>query len=325
MSKKEINENTRGVQAKSPSEIPLKGWKDILLRVKDQLSKDNVQIISAGVAFYFFLAMFPTISAFISIYGLITEASQIESQMASVLSALPTEAADTVKGIIADVLEKSDSTLGWSLLLSVALSLYSAKKGISTLFEGLNIAYDETERRGFIRKTAITLLFTAGFIFTGIICLFIIIGLPTWASTLDSQLIAVTITWARWPFLLVIILLGLSLLYKLAPYRDNPEFKWVSWGTVLATVLWLIGSWLFSFYIENYAGYSETYGNLASVVILMLWFFLSAYIILLGAEINSEMEHQTAQDTTTGTDKPMGQRGAFHADHVAADKESENK
>lgn len=312
------SQSQHGRHADKPHQIPLKGWKEILLRVKNQINIDHVQIVAAGVAFYFFLALFPFISVGISLYGLVFDASQIQSHLNDIMAVLPSEAADTVSDIFNDILSKSETTLGWSLALSIALSLYSANKGTSSLFEGINIAYDETIERGFIWKTVLTLLFTLGFILVGLISLFVMLGLPVWVEWVNNDTIETIVFWLRWPLLALLITFTLAVLYKVAPDRDNPEFTWVSWGSVIATLLWLGGSWGFSFYVENYAGYSEAYGNLAAVVILLMWFFLTSFIVLLGAEINSEMEHQTQKDTTTGPDEPMGDRGAFHADHVAA-------
>ncbi|MGB3468427.1 MAG: YihY/virulence factor BrkB family protein [Cyclobacteriaceae bacterium] len=318
MKNTKIHGSKRGASADSPSEIPLKGWKDILLRVKNQLGIDHVKIVSAGVAFYFFLSLFPIISVLISVYGLITDPVEVENQLAGALGSLPTDAADMVKNIIKDTLSKSDSTLGFSLLISILLSLWSANSGTSSLFEGINIAYDEVDDRGFFKRTGITLAFTFGIILMGVLTIFLMAGFSSWIQGFDSELLKTVVTLLRWPLLAILISVGLALLYKVAADRDDPEFKWVSWGSAIATLLWVAGTWAFSFYIENFAGYTETYGNLAAVVILLLWLFLTSFIILLGAEINSEMEHQTAEDTTVGTDEPMGQRDAYHADHVAA-------
>lgn len=313
-----MNRKSRGHQAEKPSRIPQKGWKDISKRVFSQLKKDHVQIVSAGVGFYFFLALFPTILAAISIYSLILEPSQIEEHLNSVGRLLPAQAFDTIIGIIDPVLSQDNQELGLGLIISILISLWSANKGTSALFEGINIAYDEEDDRNFFKKNAITLGFTLGAIILGLISLLLVILFPVFIEKLNlPHAMEVVFTWSRWVILGIILIFSLSMLYKIAPRRDNPKFRWVSWGAVIGSILWILGSILFSFYVDNFGSYDEGYGQFASVVILLLWFFLTAFIVLLGAEINSEMEHQTRKDTTVGEREPMGQRGAYHADHVA--------
>jgi membrane protein len=321
------NESSRGHSADKPRDIPAQGWKDIALRVKDQLNYDHVQVVSAGVAFYFFLALFPALAAAVSIYGLLVSPEQVEQQMSQLTSALPEQAHQMISEILHQLAGESDSNLGWTLVISILLSLYSANKGIAAVFEGVNIAYDELDERGFLKKNGIELLFTLGAIVVGLLAIAIIGAWPGMVGNLGLPSVLQTlISWGRWIVLALIISLSLGLIYKVAPDRDNPEFKWVSWGAGIATLLWIGGSLLFSWYVNNFGSYDETYGSFAAIVILMLWFFLTAYIIILGAEINSEMEHQTRKDTTTGEDEPMGQRNAFHADNVAgSSKEKERK
>lgn len=316
----------RGHNAEKPKQIPKKGWKDIASRVKDQLTKDHVSIVSAGIAFYFFLAIFPAIAAALSIYGLVMEPAQVEQQMSQLANVLPEQAHQMVSNILERQSEKSESSLGWSLILSILISLWSANKGTKAVFEGVNITYDEIDERGFFKLNAVTLLFTIGGIIIGFIAIAMVvvfpalidkIGLPSTLETIIQLL--------RWPILALIVIFALAAVYKVAPYRKSPEFKWTSWGAIIATVFWLAGSLLFSLYVNNFSSFDETYGSFAAIIILMLWFFLTAFIILLGAEINSEMEHQTSQDTTTGEDKPMGQRGGYHADHVAGEDKGNNK
>ncbi len=308
----------RGHKAARPREIPGRGWKDIALRVKDQLKYDHIQVVAAGVAFYFFLAHFPTLAAAISIYGLLTEPAQAQQQITQLSGMLPEQAHQMISSIMAGMAEKSGSTLGWSVAISILLSLWSANKGTSALFEGVNVAYDEIDERNMIQKYATTLLFKLGGIVLGIIGLAIVAGFPAVVGSLNlSPALETTIQLLRWPIVVGLLILALSLVYKKAPDRSDPKFKWVSWGSVCAALVWLLGSLLFTLYVNNFGSYDQTYGSFAAVIILMLWFFLTAFIVLLGAEINSEMEHQTRIDTTVGPDAPMGQRGAYHADHLA--------
>lgn len=308
----------RGHQAEKPTQIPVKGWKDIALRVKTRLTKDHVPIASAGIAFFFFLATFPAIAAALSIYGLVMEPAQVEQQMIQLANVLPDQAHQMISGILEKQSEKSTSSLGWSLVLSVLISLWSANKGAKAVFEGVNITYYETDDRGFFKENAVTLLFTIGGIIIGFIAIALVVAFPALIDKIGlPSILEKVIQILRWPILALIVMFALAAVYKVAPHRKSAEFKWTSWGAIAATASWLAGSLLFSLFANNFGSFDETYGSFAAVIILMLWFFLTGFIILLGAEINSEMEHQTSRDTTTGEDKPMGQRGGYHADHIA--------
>jgi len=314
--------DTKGRKADKPSQIPGAGWKDVMLRVKEQVSSDNMSIVAAGVAFYFFLALFPTLAAIISIYGLVTEPAQVEQHMEQLTAYLPKDTQQMLTERLRSIAQQSSSALSWGVALSILLSLWSANSGTKSLFEGINIAYDEEEKRGFFKLNAITLLFTLGGIVLGGISFALVIAFPAVTGKLGlPSALTTVIQFGRWILLLVVIMAALAIIYKVAPNRDNPKFRWVSWGAAIATVLWLIGSLLFSYYANNFGNYNETYGSVAAVIILMLWFNLTTFVILLGAEINSELEHQTEKDTTVGPQKPMGARNAYHADHVAGENE----
>ncbi|SHG62475.1 membrane protein [Salegentibacter echinorum] len=312
------NKNSRGHEAEKPSEIPAKGWIDIGKRTISQISDDNIQIVSAGVAFYFFMALFPAILAMVNIYSLVIEPATIREHFSVLSNILPATAYDLITGILEPLLKQPESTIGWSLLLSILISLWSANKGTSALFEGINIAYDEKDKRGFIKKTGLTFIFTIGAILLFVLCILVLVFYPAFIDRLNiSQAMESFIGWIRWIVIAALFVFGMGMLYKKAPDRDDPETRWLSWGAVLSTVLWLAGSMLFSWYVDNFGSYDKVYGSFAAVIILLLWLFISAFIVLIGAEINSEMEHQTRRDTTIGEDKPMGKRNAYHADHVA--------
>ncbi len=316
----------RGHSAEKPSQIPMKGWKDISLRVKKQLTNDHVSIVSAGIAFYLFLAIFPAIAAALSIYGLVMEPAQVVQQMSQLTNVLPEQAHQMISGILERQSEKTGSSLGWSLVLSVLISLWSANKAAKAVFEGVNITYDETDDRGFFKMNAITLLFTLGGILVGFVAITMVAVLPALINQIGlPSALETAIQLLRWPILGLIVMFALAYIYKIAPYRESPEFGWTSWGAIIATVFWLAGSLLFSFFVSNFGRFDETFGSFTAVIILMLWLFLTGFSILLGAEINSEMEHQTSRDTTTGEDKPMGQRGGYHADHVAGKDKGNNE
>lgn len=289
-----MNKADRSHTAGSPGKISASGWKQVGLRVKNQLSTDHISIVSAGVAYYFFLALFPAFVAAISIFGLIMDPTQVQQQMAQAANILPDQTATMISGVLGEIAGKSQDTLGWSLALSILFALWSAQQGTKAVFEGINIAYNQVDERGFFKRNGLTLLFTLVGIIVGIICIILVIVFPAIVEgiNLPSYQLENIIQWLRWPLLALMVMGALAITYKIAPDRRNPEFKWVSWGAAIATILWLVGSILLSFYISNFGNYDKMYGSFAAVIILMLWFFITAYVILLGAEINSEIEHE---------------------------------
>lgn len=326
MEKKEKKGEKRGREAEKPYQIPFIGWVDIGKRAFAEIKNDHVQIVAAGVAFYFFLALFPTIVAAISIYSLVLDASQIQNQISRLSTILPDQAFGIIIDILKPLLEQSDKEIGWGLAFSIAISLWSANKGTSALFEGVNIAYNEKDTRNLLKKNLITLVFTLGALVLGLISLLFIIFFPILIEKVGlPEKVENILGWSRWVLLGVILIFNLSMVYKIAPNRATPKLAWVSPGAVFGTIFWLAGSLLFSWYVKNFGSYDDLYGSFAAVIILMLWLFLTAFIVLLGAEINSEIEHQTEYDTTVGEQKPMGERGAYHADNVAQRPKKKNK
>lgn len=314
-----MNETNDLHSAEKPHQLTREAWKQIGKRVYSQLTVDHIAIVAAGVAFYFFLALFPTFIAAISIFGLLMEPAQIQQQISEIAHILPEQSSQMISDILEEIAEKSGQALGWGFILSILFSFWSAQQGTKAVFEGINVAYDEVDERGFFKFNGLTLLFTLGGIVIGIISTALVVVLPAIIENINlpASGVEIIITWLRWPVMALIVMGVLAITYKIAPDRRNPEFSWVSWGAVIATVLWLAGSILFSIYISNFGNYDRMYGSFSAVIVLMLWFYITAYVILLGAEINSEMEHQTRIDTTIGKDRPMGQRNAYHADRVA--------
>lgn len=307
----------RGRDADKPSDFPKKGWKDIFFRVKGQIKEDHISIVAAGVTFYGFLAIFPAVAAIVSVYGLFVDPATVEQQFGQLAGVLPQQAHDLLSEQLKALASQSDSTLGIGLVVSVLAAIWSAKKGTNALIEGMNIAYDEKERRGFIKKTAVTLAFTLGAVILTIMAMILVIALPAALGNMGlSEPVALALRVIRWILLGAILLGALATVYRFAPDRDQPKWRWVSWGSAIAVALWLVASWAFSYYVSNFGSYNDTYGSLAAVVILLMWLFISAYIILLGAEINSEMEHQTTKDSTKGPAQPLGERNAHHADTI---------
>ena len=276
---------------KSPKKIKGSGWKQILIRVKDRIAEDHLTIVAAGVAFYSFLAIFPALITLLSIYGLAVDPQQAEQQITQLSGMMPEEAYSIIKERVENFLKTSGQTLGWGTALGILVSLWSANAGTKSLFMGVDIAYDTKNDRGLIKQNALTLLFTLGFIVTLVLSMALIVIFPaivhllSLPGTLESL-----VNWLRWPLLAAVVVVVFSLIYRYAPYRKAPEFKWVFVGAGVATLLWLIASWGFSFYVSNFGNYGEMYGSIAAVVILLLWLYLTSFIILLGAELNASIE-----------------------------------
>ncbi len=317
-SAKAQQEAERGRLAERPQEIPAPGWRDVILRVWDQVSHLNLSMVAAGVAFYGLLAIFPALAAAVSIYGLVADPAEVERQVGVLSGVLPQEAAGLITGQLHRIAATSSNALSVGLLAGVLLALWSAASGVKALITALNVTYDESEKRGFLRLNAVALLLTLGAIVFAVLSLALIVALPALLSNLGigglGEIGRFVVSALRWPLLALVILFGLAVLYRYGPSRDQPQWRWVSWGATVATVLWLVASALFSFYVSNFGNYNKTYGSIGAVVILLMWFYITAFIVLLGATLNAEMEHQTKKDTTEGRPEPMGKRRAHMAD-----------
>jgi membrane protein len=309
----------RGREARHPLQIPSTGWKDILLRVKAETKADNLALVAAGVAFYFMLSLFPALIATVSVYGLVAAPATVEQQVATVLTILPREAGSIIADQLRQIGHGESAGLGLSLALSLAIALWSAARGAKALIIGLNIAYEETEVRGLVRKQLVALAFTLGFILFASASLGLIAVLPhvTEHLLLGSLSGPATFT-LTWALLLVLLLIGLAAVYRYGPARRHARWQWVSVGSLVAASLWLLASLAFSWYASRFGSFNETYGTLAGGVLLLLWLQITAFVTLLGAEINAEIEHQTAVDSTVGPPKPMGERDAVMADTLGA-------
>ncbi|ADJ28795.1 YihY/virulence factor BrkB family protein [Nitrosococcus watsonii] len=307
----------RGRKARHPGEIPTKGWRDIAYRIKDSLNDDNISIVAAGVAFYALLAIFPALVAMVSIYGIIADPADVQRQFDALSGILPTEAQVLLSEQLRRITSQASTALSVGVGAGVILALWSATRGTKAFMIALNIVYGEKEKRGFLKLNAIALILTLGAIVLAILALGMIVVLPILLSYLDlPEIFQVLASLLPWLLLAFTFILGLAVLYRYGPSRSEARWRWVSWGAVAATVLWIAGSALFSFYVANFAQYNKTYGSVGALIILLMWFFVTAYIILLAAEFNAEMEHQTKTDTTRGKPQPMGERGAYVADTV---------
>jgi membrane protein len=311
--------DSRGRQAAWPAEIPPKGWKDILLRVYTNISKHRVLALAAGMTYYSILAIFPAIAAVVAIYGLFSDPAAIAQHLDQASGFLPGGAIDVAREQLTRVASKGSQTLGLTFAIGLVTSVWSANAAMKSLFDTLNIVHGEEESRSFLKLNSISLGFTMGgvaFILTALSSIIVVpvalnyVGL----SNVGDFLVRI----GRWPAMYLILTLALAVIYRYGPDRETPRWRWVTWGSAIAALLWLAVSGLFSWYASSFGKFNETYGSLGAVIGFMTWLWISAIVILLGAEIDAEMEHQTRRDTTTGSPKPMGMRGARMADTVGS-------
>ncbi|HYJ70893.1 MAG TPA: YihY/virulence factor BrkB family protein [Actinomycetota bacterium] len=306
----------RGRRADTPQEIPAKGWKDIAKRTLKEVKADQVPLLGAGVAFYVLLALFPAIIAGVSIYGLVADPQTVRDQINQLTNLLSPETAKLVGTQLEQVTSSAGGALGLATVLGILTALWSASSGMKALITGVNLAYDETEGRKFVKLRGLSILMTLGAMVLLAVALALIVGFPavpdSWPTPLQW-----TAAILRFVLLAALLLAGLAALYRYAPDRDKPRWSWASPGSVVATVLWVLASVGFSVYVNAFGNYNKTYGALAGIIILMFWLYLTAFVVLVGAELNAEMELQTVEDTTAGPTRPMGERDAYVADHVA--------
>ena len=305
----------RGRRAARPRQISGGGWLDILWRVKEQLTDDRVNILAAGIAFYALLSVFPAIAAIISLWALVFDPQDMARQISELARYLPPEAAGLIEKQAREIGDNTPTGLSLTALGSLAVALFVASKGVRGLIIALNLVYGEEERRSLPGRLLVIATLTLGLIVLTLVTIAVVAVFPLAIGLLGLEgTPALLAGLLRWSALLLLMMLVIAVLYRFAPYRRSPRWEWVSVGTVTATLLWLAGSAGLSLYVGRMATLSELYGSLGAVVVLMLWFWLSAFVVLLGAEINGEMERQTRHDTTVGESRPLGERGAFVAD-----------
>jgi len=309
----------RGRAAAAPWNIPWRGWKDILWRVYIQMNAGRLLTVAAGVVYYCLLALFPALTAFVSLYGLVADPSTIDSHLSLVGGILPEGALQIVHETLQRLTAKSGSGLSVGFAVGLAVALWSANSGMKAIIDALNVVYGEIEKRGFVRLNILSFIFTLGAMVSLAVAIAVVVATPIALAFLGlSAASDALIRILRWPAILVLIVLGLGILYRFAPSRREPRWQWLSVGSVAAAVAWLVASVLFSWYIANFAAYDVTYGSLGAAIGMMVWMWISMVVVLLGAQLNAEIEHQTALDSTVGADKPIGRRGATMADTVGA-------
>lgn len=309
----------RGRQATAPWQIPWAGWKDILWRTYQEITDDRLIAVAAGVVFYALLALFPAITALVSLYGLFAEPATITKHLSLLAGILPQGGFDIVQEQVNRIASKGNAKLGFGFIFGLGLALWSANAGMKAIIDALNVIYEEKEKRGFIKLNVISLTLTLGAILSLLFAIAAVVILPLVLGHLASNsLLELLLRILRWPALLLVIMLGLAVLYRFGPSRTEPRWEWLSVGSAIAAVAWLAGSALLSWYLGNFANYDATYGSLGAAIGLMMWLWLSSTVVLLGAELNSEIEHQTARDSTVGKKEPIGHRGAKMADTLGA-------
>jgi membrane protein len=309
-----------GIHAEKPTEIPWPGWKQIVRRSWAEHQADNMPIIAGGVAFFGFLSTFPALIAMISIYGLVASPATVARQVEDLSAQLPEDAASLIASQLTSIVDNSGSALSISLVVSILAALWSTSGGVGNLITAVNLAYDEVETRNFVKLKATSLGLTLGAIVFVLVTFGLVAVVPVVLDALPLGVFGTILAQVvRWVLLLTVFAGSLAVLYRVAPDRDAPRFRWVSLGAVVVTLIWALVSVGFSIYVDNFGSYDKTYGTIAGVIVLMLWLYLTCYLVLLGAEINSEVEHQTAHDTTIGEPQPMGARGASMADTLPED------
>ncbi|HTW38729.1 MAG TPA: YihY/virulence factor BrkB family protein [Steroidobacteraceae bacterium] len=308
-------EADRGRSAQEPRAIPRTGWRDILLRVLKRIGRDNLPLVSAGIAFNAMFATFPALVVLLSIYGLFSSSADVAREMRPFFGVLPADAARIIQAQLSSIASRTSTALGIGAAVSMAVTVWSSVQGMAALTTAMNVAYHQRERRGYFELLGVALIFTLGALAGLIVLLALGIALPLVVTALPLGPLAKTLALAlRWVLLWSFAAGALAVVYRYAPCREDPQWRWVTWGSVLSASLWLGVSLLFTVYVENFGSYARTYGALGGVMILLTWFYLGSFSVVLGAELNAEMEHQTAVDTTTGPPQPMGERGAYVAD-----------
>jgi len=310
-------EKGRGRHATTPEQIPPRGWNDIFWRVFWSLGEDRVLSTAGGVAFFTLLAVFPAIAAGVSLYGLFADATTIASHLTILAGLLPFGVLQVISDQIALVLQQRNETLGTAFVVGVLIAFVSANSGVAALFDALNVVYNEREKRSYAQFYATTFLFTLAGLGFVVVAIGAVVVFPLMLDSLGlrgstEHLLSIL----RWPALFATVFVSLACLYRFGPSRRDARWRWVTWGSILAALLWIAASMIFSTYVATFDSYNRIYGSLGAGVGLMVWLWISAVIILLGGKVNAEMEHQTAQDTTIGEPKPLGSRGAVVADHV---------
>lgn len=303
--------------ARRPTEFDLAVWWRVLKRVAAGADRRNLGLVAAGVAFYALLSVFPAIAAMIAVWGFVADPGVIAGQLDMVRQLLPTEAFDILEDQVRVLIKSNDSTLQLTSLVSILLAVWTAKNGVAALIRGLNSVYSEKHRQNPVRRYAIALGLTVLLIAVALIAVGAVVIVPMLLGLINIPVkIELAITVVNWLILLGLVLLSIGVLYRYGPNRRGARVRWITPGALVALVVWAAVSVAFSVYLRNFGSFNEVYGSIGAVIALLFWFYLSAYVLLLGAQLNAELELHTEIDSTIGEDRPGGERDAYVADFV---------
>jgi membrane protein len=300
----------------APTDIHLKDWRAIVVRVWQRMLADQIGVLSGGIAFYAFLSVFPAVAAALMVWGMFTEMATLGPQLEALRDFAP-DAFGLITNQMVAIVNQNNGELTFGVLISALLAIWSASGGVSALMGAMNLAYHEKEKRGFIRLTLTSLGFTLGAIVFVALSAAAIAAVPPILEALRlGSFVEAVIRITRWLMMIALFFAACCMIYRIAPSRTHARWRWIVPGALAASIMWLIASIAFSTYLANFDAYNATFGSLGAVAALLMWFWLSAYAICLGAELNSQLELFTTQDTTIGTPAAPGQRGAAVADHI---------
>jgi membrane protein len=310
-------QHNRGREAKAPWQIPARGWADILRRAWKDTGKRNLSLVAGGVTYYLLLALFPALAALVSVYGLVANPADVANSVQSLSGMLPPSTVELIGGGLQQLVSASSKSLGLGAVIGMAIALWSGVRGMTGIMTALNIAYGQPEGRGFIRFNTTALLLTVVVTIGGLIALALVAGLPAVLSGAGARSPGRWIGLiVEWPLLIVFVMGMMALIYHYGPDRRKPKWKWASPGVIVAAILWIVGSILFTVYVYHFDSYNKTYGSLGAPLVLLTWMWLSVFVVLFGAEINGEAERQTRQDTTAEAPLPRGRGGTEGAGTV---------
>ncbi len=300
---------------KSPVTLSASEWWKVIKQIWHRLNQDQLQLLAAGVAFYFLLALFPMLSALVSLYGLIFGHADVVQHVGLLSGIAPEQFIRLLEQRLEDIASKTESSLSLGALAALGLAIWSGSKGIQALVKACNRAYQEQNKRAWWRTLFLRIIFTAGALTLILLIMSIVAALPFILDVFGQShtgkwLIPVLL----WPLCAFGFYTALLLLFRFSPDRQPAKWRWLTPGAIFSTLIWMLASASFSYYVANFANYEQNFGPVSGVIVLLMWFYISAFVILLGAELNSALEHHILADTTTGEPQPRGQRGAVVAD-----------
>jgi membrane protein len=311
----------KGREAESPAQMPLAGWREVALRVWSQSWDDNIGLVAAGVAFYGFLALVPLLGILVMIYGLVFDPATVVDHMRSLMRILPPDVTLLIGQLLMNSVKESAGAAGLGVLIALGVALYAGGNGAGAIMTALNIAYEEKEKRSLLRFYLTAFAITLVAVLIGLLALAAVAAIQSLHGLVPLSSPLVTLGTAAGYLLLALAAAAIAAsLYRFGPSREDARWEWITPGSLFTAAVWLGLSAAFAFYVTRLTDYNATYGSIAAIVMLLTWMYLSAYVFLFGAELNAELEHQTARDTTTGKPEPLGERGAWAADHVAGEE-----